>query len=126
MEPVWHFEWAHGAFDVHAQGGMLGGVAFACGERIVRPFYEAPWLGEPAPHPPGLLGAMRSEFACVPFGVPYAPEGLADDWRDAVAMPVAAHDVAKDASDDLQHGYGCIGAWRCVRRTSHEIEIALD
>ncbi|WP_063895285.1 hypothetical protein [Burkholderia stagnalis] len=122
MESVWHLEWAHGAFDVHARGGMLGGVTFDSGTRVVRPFYEPPWLDEPGALPDGLLGTMRSEFACVPFGVPYAPDGLADGWRDAVATPVAAH----DASDDLQHGYGCIGEWACVRRTSHDIEIALD
>ncbi|KVZ01697.1 hypothetical protein [Burkholderia ubonensis] len=130
-ESVWHLEWAHGAFDVHAQGGMLGGVAFVVGDRIVRPFYEPPWLDEPAPRPDGLLGVMRSEFACVPFGVPYADagpsvDGLADGWRDAVATPVAAHDAPLDPSDDLQHGYGCIGQWTCVRRGALDIEIALD
>ncbi|MXN73447.1 hypothetical protein GR157_01685 [Burkholderia sp. 4701] len=122
MSSVWHLEWAHGAFDLHARGGMLGGVAFFNGTRVIRPFYEPPWLGEPGALPDGLLGAMRSEFACVPFGVPYAPDGLADGWRDAVTAPVSAH----DASDDLQHGYGCLGEWACVRRTSHDIEIALD
>ncbi|RQS67044.1 hypothetical protein DID96_22625 [Burkholderia sp. Bp8963] len=132
MDTVWHLEWAHGAFDVHARGGMLGGVAFFSGARVIRPFYEPPWLGEPAARPDGLLGVMRSEFACVPFGVPYAPDGLAEGWRDAVATPAAAHDAHNahdaplDASDDLQHGYGCIADWTCVRRTSHEIEIALD
>ncbi|MGU7769322.1 hypothetical protein ACV229_03975 [Burkholderia sp. MR1-5-21] len=126
MESVWHLEWAHGAFDVHARGGMLGGITFNSGTRVVRPFYEPPWLGEPDARHDGLLGAMRSEFACVPFGVPYAPDGLADGWRHAVATPVATHDAPLDASDDLQHGYGCFADWTCVRRTSHDIEIALD
>lgn len=126
METVWHLEWTHGAFDVHAKGGMLGGVAFTAGGRVIRPFYEAPWLGEPEPQPPGLLGVMRNEFPCVPFGVPYSPDGLPAGWREAVATPVAAQDAALDASDDLQHGYGCVGEWALVRQTAHEIEIALD
>jgi hypothetical protein len=126
MDTVWHLEWTHGAFDLHANGGMLGGVAFALGGRTIRPFYEAPWLGRPEPQPPGLLGVMRSEFPCVPFGVPYAPDGLPDDWRNAVATPIDARDAAHDASDDLQHGYGCASAWTLVRQTAHEIEIALD
>lgn len=126
METIWHLEWTHGAFDVHAKGGMLGGVAFVAGGRVIRPFYEAPWLGQPEPQPPGLLGVMRNEFACVPFGVPYAPEGLPTGWREAAATPVAAHDTVLDASDDLQHGHGCTGEWALVRQTAHEIEIALD
>jgi hypothetical protein len=126
METVWHLEWTHGAFDVYAKGGMLGGAAFMVGGRVIRPFYEAPWLGEPEPQPPGLLGVMRNEFPCVPFGVPYLPDGLPAGWREAVATPVVAQDTALDASDDLQHGYGCIGEWALVRQTAHEIEIALD
>ncbi|RQR24485.1 hypothetical protein DIE23_33565 [Burkholderia sp. Bp9143] len=122
METIWHLEWTHGAFDVHAKGGMLGGVSFALDGRTIRPFYEAPWLGRPEPQPAGLLGAMRSEFPCVPFGVPYAPDGLPDGWREAAATPMAAH----DASDDLQHGYGCVGTWSLVKQTALDIEIAID
>nr|WP_218883985.1 hypothetical protein [Burkholderia guangdongensis] len=110
---------------------MLGGVAFALGGRTIRPFYEAPWLDRPEPQPAGLLGVMRSEFPCVPFGVPYARAALPDDglpggWRDAVVTPIDARDAAHDASDDLQHGYGCTGAWTLMRQSAHEIEIALD
>ncbi|CAN0627122.1 conserved protein of unknown function [Burkholderia multivorans] len=126
METVWHLEWTHGAFDVHANGGMLGGVAFALNDRTIRPFYEAPWLDRPEPQPAGLLGVMRSEFPCVPFGVPYAPDSLPDGWREAAATPIDTRDAAHDASDDLQHGYGCVGAWSLVKQTAHEIEIALD
>lgn len=126
MDTVWHLEWTHGAFDIHSAGGMLGGVAFQCNGRTIRPFYEAPWLGQPEPQLSGLLGVLRSEFPCVPFGVPCAPNDLPPNWREAAATPVAAGDGAHEAVDDLLHGYGAAGAWSLVRQTSHEIEIKID
>ncbi|WP_260428409.1 hypothetical protein [Burkholderia sp. Bp9031] len=126
MDTVWHLEWTHGAFDLHAAGGMLGGVALQQGNRTIRPFYEAPWIGRAEPQPSGLLGVMRSEFPCVPFGVPYSPDQLPAGWRETAATPSTPHDAARDASDDLQHGYGCTGTWSLVRRTPHEIEIGIE
>ncbi|WP_321800252.1 hypothetical protein [Burkholderia sp. BCC1988] len=126
MDTVWNLKWTHGAFNLHATGGMLGGVAFQFGTRTIRPFYEAPWIDQAEPQPPGLLGIMRSEFPCVPFGVPVEPNRLPVDWRDTAATPTAPNDAGLDASDDLQHGYGCIGPWSLVRQTAHEIEIGID
>ncbi|WP_269510299.1 hypothetical protein [Burkholderia sp. IMCC1007] len=125
MDTVWHLKWAHGAFDLHAAGGMLGGVAFQQDGRTIRPFYEAPWLGQAEPQPSGLLGVMRSEFPCVPFGVPISPDQLPQAWRKAAATPIVADNPALDSIDDLQHGYGCTGPWSLVRQTEHQIEIEI-
>jgi len=126
MNQIWHLEWPHGAFDVHATGGMLGGVVLKCGDRAIRPFYEAPWLGDDSVQPPGLLGKMRSEFPCVPFGVPYAREAVMESWQESVDTSIDEHDHPLDESDDLQHGYACVGQWSLVRQTPFEIAIALD
>lgn len=125
MNTVWHLEWQYGKADVHAQAGMLGGVEFFAGGRTLEPFYEAPWLGRDEPQPDGLLGAMRNEFTCVPFGVPYRPEAVTPEWRAAVASVPGSPDTL-DASDDLQHGYGNAAAWSLVRQRADAVEIALD
>jgi hypothetical protein len=122
MNAVWHLVWQHGKIEMHARGGMLGGVELQLGGRTLKPFYEAPWLGSAEAQPDGLLGLMRSEFPCVPFGVPYVPEAVAPEWRAAVATTPDA----LDASDDLQHGYGCANHWSLVGQTTDSIEIAID
>ncbi|WP_244306385.1 hypothetical protein [Paraburkholderia lacunae] len=126
MNKSWRLEWAHGSLAVHALGGMLGDVTLKRGDRQIRPFYEAPWLGDDSPGQAGLIGHMRSEFPCVPFGVPYAPDTVEESWRQSLDTPVADYDPALDASDDLLHGYGCVAEWTLVRQTAHEIVIALD
>ncbi|MFD1561043.1 hypothetical protein ACFSHT_36270 [Paraburkholderia silviterrae] len=126
MDTIWHLEWAHGCLDVHAKGGMLSGVTLRSGTRCVAPFYEAPWLDDGTPEQAGLLGQLRSEFPCVPFGVPYAPEAVVDGWRKSLAAPVDERDASLDESDDLLHGYACVGEWSLVRQTDFAIEIALE
>ncbi|TKC87343.1 hypothetical protein FAZ69_18515 [Trinickia terrae] len=106
---------------------MLGDVVLRHGGgHVVRPFYEVPWLRDGSAEPDGLLGHMRNEFACVPFGVPYAEDAVVDEWRPSLSAPVSGYDPELDASDDLLHGYGCVGDWTLVQQTSHAIEIALS
>ncbi|WP_341318082.1 hypothetical protein WN982_23575 [Paraburkholderia sp. IMGN_8] len=126
MHKRWRLEWAHGSLAVYAMGGMLGDVTLKRGDGEIRPFYEAPWLADGSPEPAGLLGHMRSEFPCVPFGVPYEPEAVEENWRKSLATPVAEYDPSLDASDDLLHGYCSVGEWTLVRQTDHDIEIALE
>ena len=126
MDKIWHLEWPHGSLNVHAKGGMLGGVSLKSGNRHVQPFYEAPWIDDGTSEQPGLLGQLRSEFPCVPFGVPYSPETVVVDWQESVATPVAEHDHLLDASDDLLHGYACVGEWTLVQQSDLAIEIALE
>ena len=126
MAEIWHLEWPHGALDVHAKGGMLGGVALKRGERQVRPFYEPSWIGNATRQQPELLNHMRGEFPCVPFGVPYAPAAVVESWRESFTRPVAEPDPLLGSSDDLLHEYGSVTEWTLVRQTDFEIEIELE
>ncbi len=127
MNPRWHLEWPHGSLAVYATGGMLGNVELKHAGRRVRPFYEVPWLGAAdAAGAQGLVAHMRSEFACVPFGVPYRPDQVGEAWQAALTSPAAQYDPETDASDDLLHGYGAIGEWRLVAQSATEIRIAID
>jgi len=127
MDKIWHLEWNFGSLDLHSAGGMLGGVALKDGARTLRPFYEAPWIGEAAlPDEPTLLDQLRSEFPCIPFGSPsYPVERVIDSWKQSVTPPAAA-DPTLDASDSLLHGYVCVGSWKLIRQTDSSIEIAVD
>ncbi|MFX1675112.1 hypothetical protein PWR63_23170 [Paraburkholderia sp. A2WS-5] len=126
MDNIWHLEWPHGSLNVHSRGGMLGGVSLRNGSRRVAPFYEAPWLDDETHGQTGLLGQLRSEFPCVPFGVPWSAETVVENWRKSLAASVDERDGPLDASDDLLHGYACVGEWTLVRQTKHSIEIALE
>jgi hypothetical protein len=126
MNDIWRLDWAHGSLAVHARGGMLGDVTLKSAGRHVQPFYEAPWLGEEGPAPEGLLAHMRNEFPCVPFGVPYQPDAVVESWRSSLSETAEDYDPEQDASDDLLHGYGCVGDWTLVSQTRSKIEIALQ
>ncbi len=127
MDKRWHIEWAHGSLAVHAAGGMLGDVKLKQAGRTLRPFYEVPWIDNAkAAGAEGLVAHMRSEFPCVPFGVPYRPDQVGEAWQAALSSPVPQFDREADASDDLLHGYGAIGEWTLVEHSAHEIRIAID
>ena len=127
MNQRWHLEWPHGSLAVYAAGGMLGNVEFKHAGRRVRPFYEVPWIGDAeAAGAQGLVAHMRSEFPCVPFGVPYRPDQVGEAWHAALTTPTAQFDPETDASDDLLHGYGAIGEWKLVSQSATEIRIAID
>ena len=129
MDKRWHLEWAHGSLAVHAAGGMLGDVKFKHAGRTLRPFYEVPWIDNAqAAGAEGLVAHMRSEFPCVPFGVPYRPDQVDTAWQAALTAPLAVtqFDREGDASDDLLHGYGAIGEWTLVGQSASETRIAID
>lgn len=126
MDKIWHLEWPHGSLNVHSRGGMLGNVSLRNGNQRVAPFYEAPWLDDETSVQAGLLGQLRSEFPCVPFGVPWSAEVVVESWQKSLAAPVDEHDDPLDASDDMLHGYVCVGEWTLVRQTDRSVEIALE
>lgn len=127
MNQRWHLEWPHGSLAVYATGGMLGDVEFKQAGRRVRPFYEVPWLGAAdAAGAQGLVAHMRSEFPCVPFGVPYRPDQVGQAWQAALTDSAAHFDPETEASDDLLHGYSAIGEWTLVAQSANEIRIAID
>lgn len=121
---TWHLEWAHGALDLHARGGMLGGVRLKVGpEQWVRPMYEAPWIGEGLSTEPALLENLRSEFVCLPFGGGHTAEALVERWRPSMARD---HAAASRTDDALPHGDCCVADWTLVKQTATAITIAVD
>lgn len=124
---VWSVRWAHGEFKIHARGGMLGSTQFRLADgRSVRPFYEAPWLGESGPVVPELLAGMRNEFSCAPFGGAYQSDGLPPDWRAAAESEVLDVDAPLMESDLLLHGYGGAHDWQLNSRSEGTVHIAID
>lgn len=127
METHWHLEWPHGALDLHALGGMLGGVRLRVdGDRWVRPFYEAPWIGEGKTLEPKLLEHLRSEFPCVPFGGTYPAEALVPAWQKCVDAQPSSADFPLGPIDDVVHGPGCVSNWTLEKLDGNGITIAVN
>ena len=123
---VWAVQWAHGAFEVHARGGMLGGTRLKTTDgREVAPFYEAPWLGETGPVEPRLLAGMRNEFPCAPFGGLYETSGLTPEWQAAADAVVAEDDAPLSDSGPLLPGHCGAGDWRLAARTDESVSVAI-
>ena len=105
-------DWAHGQLTVQDLGAMLGPVTFRLPDgREVSPLHVAPWAEDPqAASMPGILRALRGDFACVPFGADRALD-LAGDWsplsRPAPERPgpphgLSSNDVWKMQDDGLR------------------------
>ncbi|HEY4068799.1 MAG TPA: hypothetical protein VGM74_17985 [Burkholderiaceae bacterium] len=103
-DPIRRLRWPHGEAELQARGGMLAPVAFrAPGRPDFSPLQVAPWADEPgAEQWPGLLGRLRGEWPCVPFGRCDRPSGLPADWP------------ARDAGDEWGHGYAAHHAWAWI------------
>ncbi|HEX3139787.1 MAG TPA: hypothetical protein VHQ87_07015, partial [Rhizobacter sp.] len=89
---------------LQAQGGMLAPVVFrAAGHADFSPMHVAPWAAEShIERWPGLLGHLRGEWPCVPFGRCDRPAGLPADWPPL------------QPSDDWGHGYAAHHAWQWI------------
>ena len=100
-------DWAHGRLTVQALGAMLGPVIFRLPDgREVSPLHVAPWADDPqAASLPGILRALRGDFACVPFGADRALD-LAGDWgplsRPAPERPGPPHGLSSNALWEMQ------------------------
>jgi len=126
MNSIQHVKWDHGSFDVHLLGGMLAGVELETAGRRIKPFYEAAWIGDGTKAEPPLLNNLRSEFPCVPFGVPYAPESVLEAWQASVGAPVDASDGPLEPIDALLHGYCSNYDWTLIERSDLGVHIAID
>ena len=100
-------DWAHGRLTVQALGAMLGPVTFRLPDgREVSPLHVAPWADDPqVASLPGILRALRGDFACVPFGADRALD-LAGDWsalsRPAPERPGPPHGPSSNEIWKLQ------------------------
>jgi len=106
--------WAHGDAELHAFGGMLAPVRFrAAGRADFSPLHVAPWADDPQAHQqwPGLLGRLRGEWPCVPFGRCDRPDGLPGTWQ------------ARQPADDWAHGYASHHRWQWL--ASDALSLAL-
>ncbi len=101
---------------VAALGGMVEAALRLADGRVVRPLFRPPWAdtGEGPTEPP-LLGALRGEFLCAPFGYARPQAALAPRWRSA-ASP----------GHGWPHGYGANHRWRLAARDAASISIEID
>lgn len=73
-QPSWKLATESTELAVTRLGGMMAPVTFFRDTaKPVRPYHLAPWLGEKAKHDPPLLGALRGDWFCLPFGGNGAP-----------------------------------------------------
>lgn len=56
-------------------GGHLGPVTFDLAAKQVQPFHVAPWAEDPPTDIPNILGVLRGDFFCMPFGGNDTPFG---------------------------------------------------
>jgi hypothetical protein len=68
-EPSWRLSHDRVRLWLTIRGGHMAPVEFKLGERTVSPYALAPWSAEEADAAlPGLLGVLRGDFLCFPFG----------------------------------------------------------
>ncbi|TVQ27796.1 MAG: hypothetical protein EA383_01840 [Spirochaetaceae bacterium] len=84
---------------VTEQGGMMAPVTFRLPSgRTVEPYYVAPWYDENREVEPAVLGPLRGDFFCLPFGA----------------------DNAVGSEDHQPHGESAYATWRLLERASHD------
>lgn len=117
-DTVRSLEWSHGRAEVQRLGGMLAPVVFsAAGAPAFSPLQVAPWAEEPAyARLGGLLGRLRGEWPCVPFGRCDRPAGLGGGW--AMLQP----------HDPWGHGYAShhLWQWDDTASTSGRLALAIE
>ena len=120
-------EWRFGQFAVHARGAMLAETSLrAPSGQQVRPFYEAPWIGEPGPVEPPLLAGMRNEFPCLPFGGLYPDDSVTDAWAPSLVAQVAEADAPIVNSDLMLHGPCGAADWTFGESDAGGVTLTLD
>lgn len=94
--------WSHGEATLNTLGAMLAPVEFrAPGAAPFQPMQVAPWADEPdaAARWPGLLGRLRGDWPCVPFGRCDRPNELPPGW------------TARTPHDGFGHGHAAHHDW---------------
>ncbi|MBI2253445.1 MAG: hypothetical protein HYU58_02375 [Proteobacteria bacterium] len=144
----WRLDWAHGAAELSAQGGLLGPVTFRLSDgRSLQPMYLAPWQGDPATRDlPPLLRDLTGEFPCVPFGRTDFPEGLDKAHLDSSSPGLSRGSTGaverlnardkpgddenkwqqRDSGDDWEHGYSSNQPWSLLDAGARHIRIGID
>jgi hypothetical protein len=68
-QPSWTLSTENVELAVTQLGGMMAPVTFFRDTgKPVQPYHVAPWAGEKATYDPPLLGALRGDWFCMPFG----------------------------------------------------------
>jgi hypothetical protein len=108
--------------EIQSLGAMLGPAWFIVGDREVQPFAIAPWSDDAGPEYeklPPVLGRLRGEWPCVPFGVAEPRADLPPDWaRDGT--------TAGGYIDPELHGFSSNSHWQLVRREQNRIELVVE
>jgi len=94
--------WTHGEAELHAVGAMLAPVVFRAPDQPdFAPLQVAPWAEDAVAHAqwPGLLGRLRGDWPCVPFGRCDRPDGLPGDW------------AVREPGDAWGHGHAAHHPW---------------
>ncbi len=114
------FQWDMGQAEVQLLGGMLGPITFTLenGEKI-QPMSVAPWAsdrGQQFDELPGHLKRMRGEWPCIPFGHPFSPSGLPEEWTA----------IAESEGGGEYHGFAANNLWHLESREAGGLAIAID
>ncbi len=85
-EPSWCLACDRVKLWITRRAGHMAPVEFRLGERVVSPYALAPWPADEAdPGLPPLLGVLRGDFLCFPFGPQQAapPHGVSAnaEWK---------------------------------------------
>ncbi len=111
---VWHLEWAHGSAEVHALGAMLAPLRLRTGAHtMLDVMHVAPWCDGRAAPLPGLMGGLRGEWPCFPFGRTDQPP-LPHGWGE------------RRADDRWDHGYAANHPWRCQDQGPGYLHLRID
>lgn len=95
---------------IHEDGGMVTGEFAIDGKRI-NPFYSHPW---PEYTDSGLLGFLKGDFFCVPFGVRPEPE---------IPGYVAQQNYSEK---EYAHGYSSNGKWALRQCTEDSAQVFIE
>ncbi len=109
-------EQAGARLTVAALGGMVEARLRLPDGRLLEPLFRPHWANSPAaPAEPTLLGALRGEWLCVPFGYPREAATLTPAWR-----------IAGEEPDDWPHGYSANHPWHVFAQDPGSLALAID
>lgn len=107
----WHLRWAHGALQVNPLACALEPLEFYLPDgRVVSPFHCAAWVDGQSFTPP-LMGGLRGEWPCLPFGYARQPDDLASEWQSAADIANIEW-IADQAA--FPHGQPANSQWRAL------------
>ncbi|MCL3778134.1 MULTISPECIES: hypothetical protein [unclassified Actinomyces] len=99
------------AVTIATTGAMVTFTVTRADGGVMDPLFRPHWTQ--APGDP-LLGHMRGDFLCVPFGMQPDPQRLPEPWRAHAGSPTA-----------WPHGYAAAHEWQVVAATDSRAHLAL-